>query len=94
MGLSLLIPCNNPMTKRTPLPFFLALARVKLSSAAGATGISNNAGSNKPNGIPCTLGHSTVGDSIAPGNGRRLDHCRDRDPDAGAMTNLASDASP
>jgi hypothetical protein len=44
-------------------------------------------------GIQCSLCHSTVDDSIAPGIGRRLDGWPNRDLNVGAIINLAPDLS-
>src|SRR5581483_4889439 len=45
-------------------------------------------------GIQCSLCHSTVDDSIAPGIGRRLDGWPNRDLNVGAIIALAPDLSP
>jgi hypothetical protein len=44
-------------------------------------------------GIQCSLCHSTVDNSLAPGVGRRLDGWANRDLDVGAIVNLSPDLS-
>ena len=61
------------------------LALLKLNAVVGVTGFFNNDGSLKSMGIQCSLCHSTVDDSFAPGIGRRLDGWANHDLNVGAI---------
>lgn len=70
------------------------LALLKLNAVVGLTGFFNDDGSLKSVGIQCSLCHSTVDDSFAPGIGRRLDGWANRDLNVGAIIALAPDLTP
>jgi cytochrome c2 len=69
------------------------LALIKLNAILGVTGFFNNDGSMKSIGVQCSLCHSTVDNSLAPGIGHRLDGWPNRDLNVGAITALAPDLS-
>jgi hypothetical protein len=49
------------------------LALLKLNAVVGVTGLFDGAGRMRSMGVQCSLCHSTVDDSFAPGIGKRLD---------------------
>jgi cytochrome c peroxidase len=67
------------------------LALFKLNAVVGVTGFFDEAGSLTSVGIQCSLCHSTVDDSFAPGIGVRLDGWANRDLNVGAIVALAPD---
>jgi hypothetical protein len=69
------------------------VALLKLKAVVGLTGFFDNAGNLQSIGIQCSLCHSTVDDSFAPGIGHRLDGWANRDLNVGAITALAPDLS-
>lgn len=69
-------------------------ALLKLDAVVGVTGRFDDAGKLDGIGIQCSLCHSTVDDSFAPGIGRRLDGWANRDLDVGAIVNLSPDLQP
>src|SRR6266700_6025721 len=70
------------------------LALLKLNSVVGLTGFFNTQGTLSSVGIQCSLCHSTVDNSLAPGIGRRLDGWANRDLNVGAITSLAPNLQP
>lgn len=70
------------------------VALLKVNAVVGVTGFLNPDGSAKSVGVQCSICHSTVDDSFAPGIGRRLDGWPNRDLDIGAIVALAPDLSP
>ncbi len=70
------------------------LALLKLDAVVGVTGIFDNGGKLTSMGIQCSLCHSTVDDSFAPGIGRRLDGWANRDLNVGAIVALAPHLEP
>ena len=70
------------------------LALLQLNAVVGVTGLFDRKGGLRSMGIQCSLCHSTVDDSIAPGIGRRLDGWANRDLNVGAIIALAPDLSP
>ena len=69
------------------------VALLKLNAVVGLTGFFDSAGNLQSIGIQCSLCHSTVDDSFAPGIGHRLDGWANRDLNVGAITALAPDLS-
>lgn len=67
------------------------LALLQLNAVVGVTGIFDDAGGLQSVGIQCSLCHSTVDDSFAPGIGARLDGWPNRDLNVGAIIALAPD---
>src|SRR5215210_1531363 len=72
----------------------VTLALLKLNAVVGVAGFFNDDGSLSSIGITCTLCHSTVDDSFAPGIGHRLDGWANRDLNVGAIIALSPDLSP
>ena len=70
------------------------LALLKLNAVVGVTGFFSSTGGLQSMGIQCSLCHSTVDDSFAPGIGKRLDGWPNRDLNVGAIISLAPDLSP
>ena len=70
------------------------VALLKANAVVGITGFLNPDGSAKSVGVQCSICHSTVDDSFAPGIGHRLDGWPNRDLDVGAVIALAPDLSP
>jgi hypothetical protein len=70
------------------------VALLKANAVVGITGFLNPDGSAKSVGVQCSICHSTVDDSFAPGIGRRLDGWPNRDLNVGAVIALAPDLSP
>jgi hypothetical protein len=71
----------------------VTLQLLTLNAVVGVTGIANPDGSLKTMGIQCSLCHSTVDNSFAPGIGHRLDGWPNRDLNVGAIVSLAPDLS-
>ncbi|HET7505147.1 MAG TPA: hypothetical protein VFK02_29210 [Kofleriaceae bacterium] len=69
------------------------LTLLRLKAVVGLTGVFDRAGTLTSIGIQCSLCHSTVDDSFAPGIGRRLDGWANRDLDVGTIISLAPDLS-
>ncbi len=69
------------------------LALLQANAVVGVTGIFDADKNLVSMGIQCSLCHSTVDDSFAPGIGRRLDGWANRDLNVGAIINLAPDLS-
>ena len=69
------------------------LALLKLNAVVGVTGIFDN-GRLRSMGVQCSLCHSTVDDSFAPGIGKRLDGWANRDLNVGAIVSLAPNLKP
>jgi hypothetical protein len=74
------VDLNSPAT---------TLALLKLDAVVGVTGIFDKQGRMTSMGIQCSLCHSTVDDSFAPGIGHRLDGWANRDLNVGAIVALA-----
>ncbi len=72
----------------------ITLALLKLNAVVGVTGFFNSDGSLKSMGIQCSICHSTVDDSFAPGIGSRLDGWANRDLNVGAITALSPNLDP
>jgi hypothetical protein len=70
------------------------LALLQADSVVGVKGIFDNAGKLTSVGIRCSLCHSTVDDSFAPGIGKRLDGWPNRDLNVGAIIALAPNVAP
>jgi hypothetical protein len=71
----------------------VTVALLKLNAVLGLTGFFDHSGNLKSVGIQCSLCHSTVDDSLAPGIGHRLDGWANRDLNVGAIVNLSPDVS-
>lgn len=67
------------------------LALLKANAVVGVTGFFNKEGGLRSIGIQCSLCHSTVDDSLAPGIGHRLDGWANRDLNVGKIIALAPD---
>lgn len=72
----------------------ITLALMKLNAVVGVTGKFNADGSLKSMGIQCSLCHSTVDNSLAPGVGHRLDGWANRDLNVGAIVAAAPNLQP
>lgn len=70
------------------------VALLKANAVIGVTAFLNPDGSAKSVGIQCSLCHSTVDDSFAPGIGRRLDGWGNRDLNIGAIVATAPNLRP
>jgi hypothetical protein len=70
------------------------IALLKLNAVVGVKGIFDRNGRLSSMGVQCSLCHSTVDDSFAPGVGRRLDGWPNRDLNVGAIMALAPNLSP
>jgi mono/diheme cytochrome c family protein len=70
------------------------IALLKLNAVVGVTAFTNAAGGVKSMGIQCSLCHSTVDNSFAPGIGHRLDGWANRDLNVGAIVSLAPNLKP
>ena len=68
-------------------------ALLQLNAVVGVTGFFDKSKSLTSIGIQCSLCHSTVDDSFAPGIGKRLDGWANRDLDVGTIIALAPDLS-
>ena len=71
----------------------VTVALLDANAVVGLTAHRDNAGGLESVGIQCSLCHSTVDDSVAPGIGRRLDGWPNRDLNVGAIVALAPDLS-
>jgi hypothetical protein len=71
----------------------VTLALLDANAVVGVTGHRNSSGGLASVGIQCSLCHSTVDNSVAPGVGRRLDGWPNRDLNVGAIVALAPDLS-
>lgn len=69
------------------------LALLRLDAVVGVKGTFDRKGRLTAIGTRCSLCHSTVDDSLAPGVGRRLDGWANRDLDVGTIISLAPDLS-
>jgi hypothetical protein len=69
------------------------LALLKLNAVVGLSGFFDESGQIESLGIQCSLCHSTVDDSFAPGIGRPLDGWPNRDLDVGTIVSVAPDLS-
>jgi hypothetical protein len=69
------------------------LTLLKAKAVVGVTGIFDSSNALVSMGIQCSLCHSTVDDSLAPGVGHRLDGWANRDLNVGAIVNLSPDLS-
>jgi hypothetical protein len=72
----------------------VTLALLQLDAVVGVTGFFDDAGAITGVGIQCSLCHSTVDDSFAPGIGARLDGWANRDLDVGAIVATAPTVLP
>src|SRR5688500_14999404 len=70
------------------------VALLKANAVVGVTAFLNPDGSAKSVGIQCSLCHSTVDDSFAPGIGKRLDGWGNRDLNVGAIVATAPNLKP
>lgn len=70
------------------------VALLKANAVVGVTAFLNADGSAKSVGIQCSLCHSTVDDSFAPGIGNRLDGWGNRDLNIGAIVATAPNLQP
>src|SRR5688572_23281827 len=70
------------------------VALLKANAVVGVTAFLNPDGSAKSVGIQCSLCHSTVDDSLAPGIGKRLDGWGNRDLNVGAIVAIAPNLKP
>jgi len=71
----------------------VTVALIRLNAVVGVKGIFDG-NRIKSIGIQCSLCHSQVDDSLAPGIGRRLDGWANRDLDVGAIISLAPNLRP
>jgi hypothetical protein len=71
----------------------VTLALLDAKAVVGVTGHRNGSGGLSSVGIQCSLCHSTVDNSVAPGIGHRLDGWPNRDLNVGAIIALAPDLS-
>jgi mono/diheme cytochrome c family protein len=69
------------------------LALLDAKAVVGVTAIRGAGGRVESMGVQCSLCHSTVDDSFAPGIGRRLDGWANRDLNVGAIIALSPDLS-
>jgi hypothetical protein len=69
------------------------LLLLQLNAVVGVKGIFDANKNLTSMGIQCSLCHSTVDDSLAPGVGHRLDGWANRDLNVGAIVNLSPDLS-
>jgi hypothetical protein len=70
------------------------LALLRLNAVVGVKGFFNQQGGISSVGISCSLCHTTVDDSLAPGIGKRLDGWANRDLNVGAIIGLAPNLKP
>jgi hypothetical protein len=70
------------------------LALLKLDAVVGVKGTFDAGGKLTAVGIRCSLCHSTVDNSFAPGIGKRLDGWPNRDLDVGVIISLAPNLAP
>jgi hypothetical protein len=79
------VDLNDPAT---------TLALLKLNAVVGVKGVFGKSGKLTSVGIECSLCHSTVDNSFAPGIGHRLDGWANRDLNVGAIIGLAPNLQP
>jgi hypothetical protein len=72
----------------------VTLTLLKLDAVVGLTGFFDKSGRLSSVGIQCSLCHSVVDNSFAPGIGRRLDGWANRDLNVGAIVSLAPRLQP
>ena len=72
----------------------VTLALLQLNAVVGLTGRANRSGGLDSVGIQCSLCHSTVDNSLAPGIGHRLDGWANRDLNVGAIVAAAPNLQP
>jgi len=72
----------------------VTLALLKLNAVVGVTGFFNSSGGLKSMGIQCSMCHSTVDNSLAPGIGHRLDGWANRDLNVGGIVAAAPNLQP
>ncbi len=72
----------------------VTLALLKLNAVLDITGYPNSRGGLNTIGIQCSLCHSTVDNSLAPGIGHRLDGWANRDLNVGAIVAASPDLQP
>ncbi|MBP7148975.1 MAG: hypothetical protein KBD01_15700 [Acidobacteria bacterium] len=72
----------------------VTLELLRRNAVVGVRGVFDGGGRMTSVGIQCSLCHSTVDDSIAPGIGRRLDGWANRDLNVGAIVALAPNLQP
>ncbi len=70
------------------------VALLKLKAVVGVTGVFSSEGKLTSIGVHCSLCHSTVDDSFAPGIGKRLDGWANRDLNIGAIVATAPNLQP
>jgi hypothetical protein len=70
------------------------VALLKLNAVVGVTGVFAQDGKLTSLGIQCSMCHSTVDDSFAPGIGKRLDGWANRDLNVGAIVATAPNLQP
>jgi hypothetical protein len=70
------------------------IALLQLDAVVGVKGFFDNDGQIESMGIQCSLCHSIVDDSFAPGIGRRLDGWPNRDLDVGTIISIAPNLQP
>jgi hypothetical protein len=70
------------------------VALLKLNAVVGLKGVFNESGTLTSLGTQCSLCHSTVDDSFAPGIGKRLDGWANRDLNIGKIVSLAPNLKP
>jgi hypothetical protein len=70
------------------------VALLKLNAVVGVTGFFDQDGKLRSVGLQCAFCHSTVGDSFAPGIGKRLDGWANRDLNVGLIVSLAPNLKP
>jgi hypothetical protein len=70
------------------------VALLKLKAVVGVTGVFSSEGKLTSLGVQCSLCHSTVDDSFAPGIGKRLDGWANRDLNIGAIVATAPNLKP
>jgi len=71
----------------------VTVALLRLNAVVGVRGFFDQSGKLSSIGIQCSLCHSTVDNSLAPGIGHRLDGWANRDLNVGAIINLSPDLS-
>ena len=79
------IDMNDPAT---------TVALLKLDAVVGVKGFFDDKGNLKSVGFRCSVCHSTVDDSFAPGIGKRRDGWANRDLNVGAIISLAPNLKP
>jgi hypothetical protein len=72
----------------------VTLALLKANAVVGITGYANSGGGLSSVGIQCSLCHSAVDNSLAPGIGHRLDGWANRDLNVGAIVAASPNLQP